>query len=60
MTAERRDESLQNVPTTVQAFTGQTLADLNVTTLDDILKYTPNVILRQQRSRPGQYHSCAA
>src|SRR6202000_174442 len=28
---------------TIQAFTGDTLADLNVNTIDDILKYTPNV-----------------
>jgi outer membrane receptor protein involved in Fe transport len=52
VTAERRDESLQSVPSTVQAFTGKTLADLNVTTLDDILKYTPNV--SYGNNGPGQ------
>ena len=52
MTADRRDESVQNVPMTIQAFTGQTLADLNVVTLDDILKYTPNV--SYGNNGPGQ------
>ncbi len=52
VTADRRDESVQNVPSTVQAFTGQSLADLNVTTLDDILKYTPNV--SYGNNGPGQ------
>ena len=52
VTAERRDETVQNVPTTIQAFTGQTLADLNVSTLDGILKYTPNV--SYGNNGPGQ------
>ncbi len=52
VTAERRDQTVQNVPTTIQAFTGQTLTDLNVTTLDDILKYTPNV--SYGNNGPGQ------
>jgi iron complex outermembrane receptor protein len=52
VTAERRDQSIQNVPSTIQAFTGQTLADLNVTTIDDILKYTPNV--SYGNNGPGQ------
>jgi len=52
VTAERRDESLQSVPSTVQAFTGKSLDDLNVTTLDQILKYTPNV--SYGNNGPGQ------
>ncbi len=32
VTAQRRTENLQNVPLTVQAFTGGTLSNLNVTT----------------------------
>ncbi|MGC1305296.1 MAG: TonB-dependent receptor, partial [Caulobacteraceae bacterium] len=43
VTAQRRNESIQRVPMTLQAFSGQDLSKLNVTTLDDILKYTPNV-----------------
>lgn len=43
VTAERRSESIQKVPLTVQALTGDTLRKQNITTLDDLLKYTPNV-----------------
>ena len=43
VTATRRSESLQKVPLTIQAFTGKTLSDLNVTNFTDLLKYTPNV-----------------
>ena len=43
VTATRRSESIQNVPITVQALTGETLGKLNVTTFDDFVKYVPNV-----------------
>jgi len=43
VTATRRNESIQNVPITIQALTGDQLKQLNVSTLDDLLKYTPNV-----------------
>jgi outer membrane receptor protein involved in Fe transport len=52
VTADRRDQSVRNVPMTVQAFTGQALNDLNVNTLDDLLKYTPNVTYGN--NGPGQ------
>jgi iron complex outermembrane receptor protein len=43
VTAQRRGESIQKVPSTVQAFTGRTLSQLNVTSFNDLIKYTPNV-----------------
>ena len=43
VTAQRRTESIQNVPITIQALTGDTLKQLNVQTFDDLLRYTPNV-----------------
>jgi outer membrane receptor protein involved in Fe transport len=43
VTASRREESVQNVPMTLQAFSGDTLNKLNVETLTDLLKFTPNV-----------------
>ncbi|MGO9945317.1 MAG: TonB-dependent receptor [Steroidobacteraceae bacterium] len=43
VTAQRRSESIQDVPITIQAMTGDQLKSLNVSTLDDLLKYTPNV-----------------
>ncbi|HEX4198950.1 MAG TPA: TonB-dependent receptor [Caulobacteraceae bacterium] len=52
VTAQRRGESVEKVPMTVQAFSGQTLNKLNVTTLDELLKYTPNVTFGT--NGPGQ------
>src|ERR1700678_1298106 len=43
VTAQRRTENAQDVPITIQALTGETLKQLNVTTFDDLQKYTPNV-----------------
>jgi iron complex outermembrane recepter protein len=43
VTAQRRSESIQDVPITVQAITGDQLKELNVVSFNDLLKYTPNV-----------------
>jgi iron complex outermembrane recepter protein len=43
VTAQRREESLQDVPITIQAVTGEELKQLNVSTFDDLMRYTPNV-----------------
>jgi iron complex outermembrane recepter protein len=43
VTAQRRSEAIQDVPITVQAITGDQLKQLNITTFDDLIKYTPNV-----------------
>lgn len=43
VTAQRRSESVQDVPITVQAITGDQLKQLNVVSFNDLLKYTPNV-----------------
>ncbi len=52
VTAQRRTENIQNVPATIQAFTGATLDKLNITTFQDILKITPNVTYGS--NGPGQ------
>ena len=52
VTAQRRSESIQNVPITVQALTAETLTQLSVTTFDDYVKYLPNVT--SQGLGPGQ------
>ena len=52
VTADRRDESVQKVPGTVQAFTGQDLETLNVTNVQDILKLLPDVTYGN--NGPGQ------
>jgi iron complex outermembrane receptor protein len=43
VTATRRSENLQDVPIAITALTGNMLAELNVQTLDDFVKYLPNV-----------------
>ena len=43
VTAQRRSQSIEDVPITIQAMTGQQLQDLNITTLQDVVKYLPNV-----------------
>ncbi|MGA2191291.1 MAG: TonB-dependent receptor [Steroidobacteraceae bacterium] len=52
VTAQRRSESIQDVPITIQAITGEQLGQLNVTTFDDVLKYLPNVTFGS--NGPGQ------
>ena len=52
VTAQRRDQSLQDVPMTLQALSADTLSKLNVTTFNDLLKYTPNVTFGN--NGPGQ------
>jgi iron complex outermembrane recepter protein len=52
VTAQRRAENLQDVPITIQALTAETLAQLNVTTFDDFVKYLPNVSVAS--NGPGQ------
>jgi outer membrane receptor protein involved in Fe transport len=52
VTAERRSESLENVPITIQAITGDELQKLNVQTFEDVLRYTPNVTFAG--NGPGQ------
>jgi len=52
VTAQRRSESIQNVPITIQALTSESLSQLSVTTFDDMVKYLPNVAL--STNGPGQ------
>jgi outer membrane receptor protein involved in Fe transport len=52
VTAERRENNVLKVPLTVQAFTGQTLSKLNISTFDDLLRFTPNV--SYGNNGPGQ------
>jgi iron complex outermembrane recepter protein len=43
VTAQRRTENVQNVPIAIQALTGETLKQLNLSTFEDLIKYLPNV-----------------
>jgi iron complex outermembrane receptor protein len=52
VTAQRRTENVQDVPIAIQALTGATLAQLNITNFDDMVRYLPNV--SHANSGPGQ------
>ena len=52
VTAQRRSESIQNVPITIQAISADTLSKLSVSTFDDVIKMLPNVTLGA--NGPGQ------
>ena len=52
VTAQRRAENVQDVPIAIQAFSADTLAELNVASFDDLLRYLPNV--SAPSSGPGQ------
>jgi len=52
VTAQRRAESAQDVPITIQALTGDSLAQMSITTFDDVIKLLPNVTFSS--NGPGQ------
>ena len=52
VTAQRRTQSMQDVPISMQAFTGQVLQQLNIQTFEDYIKYLPNVT--SANNGPGQ------
>src|SRR4029077_5160986 len=52
VTAQRRAENMQDVPITMQALTAETLSQLSATTLDDYVRYLPNVSVAA--NGPGQ------
>jgi outer membrane receptor protein involved in Fe transport len=43
VTANRREENLQDVPITIQVLTNLQLSRLNITTFDDLVRYLPGV-----------------
>ena len=43
VSAQRRNQNLQDVPVSIQVLTGETLKRLNISNFDDALKYLPNV-----------------
>src|SRR5947207_8771362 len=52
VTAQHRSESIQDVPITIQAITGDQLGKLSVTTVDDDVQLRPNVTF--SANGPGQ------
>jgi outer membrane receptor protein involved in Fe transport len=54
VTAQRRVENIQDVPITIQALTSETLTQLNVQTLDEFIRYLPNVTQSSQGPAQGE------
>jgi outer membrane receptor protein involved in Fe transport len=52
VTAQRREENIQNVPITIQALTGETLSQLHVENFDSMIRSLPNVT--QATNGPAQ------
>ncbi len=52
VTAQKREQSIQDVPISMQALTAQALQQLNVSTFDDYIKFLPNVT--SANNGPGQ------
>ncbi|MDE2220555.1 MAG: TonB-dependent receptor, partial [Gammaproteobacteria bacterium] len=52
VTAQRRSESIQNVPITIQAIGSEQLSQLSIKTFDDVVKLLPNVTFGA--NGPGQ------
>jgi outer membrane receptor protein involved in Fe transport len=52
VTAQRRTQNMQDVPISMQAFTAESLQQLNISTLDDYIKFLPNVTTAN--NGPGQ------
>jgi iron complex outermembrane recepter protein len=52
VTAQRREERLQDVPVAVTAFSGAQLADQNFTSAEDLAKLTPGLLFPQSTFSP--------
>jgi outer membrane receptor protein involved in Fe transport len=52
VTAQHREESINDVPMTMQAFSNNTLAQRNVQTVEDLFRFAPNVEFAH--NGPGQ------
>ncbi|MFL6599713.1 MAG: TonB-dependent receptor [Steroidobacteraceae bacterium] len=56
VTAQRREETIQNVPIQITALTSNTLTQLSVTTFEDYLKILPNVSASTHGPGQGQIY----
>ena len=54
VTAERRAESLQNVPISISAFTADTLVKANITEAKNLLQFSPNTAFTEDGQTGGR------
>lgn len=55
VTAQKRAQSLQDVPLSVNAVSGEMISDLNMTGLDDMASYVPNLTINQGTTSTNIY-----
>ena len=56
VTATRRSENMQDVPIAVQALTTETLSQLDVSVIDDFIKYLPSVSVANMGPAQGNIY----
>lgn len=55
VTAQKRTESLQDVPIAVAAMSGEKINDQGITNLEELTLYIPNVNINQGQAQPNLY-----
>ena len=55
VTAQKRTESLQDVPISVSAMSGEKVEDDGITNLEELTLYIPNVNINQGQAQPNLY-----
>ena len=53
VTARKREESIQETPVAVSAFSGETLEFRGVTSIDKVATFTPNLVLSKSPTNGG-------
>ena len=53
VTARKREESLMETPISISAFNGETLADMNLTSIDQIATQTPGLVFHDSANLSG-------
>src|SRR3546814_5175428 len=46
VTAQKREQNLQDVPISMEVVSGEKLADFNATDINSVMNYTPNVFVQ--------------
>jgi len=55
VTAQKRAQSLQDVPISVATVSGEQISDIGITGLEELSLYTPNVNINQGKASPNLY-----
>ena len=55
VTAQKREQSLQDVPISVAAMSGEKINDIGITNLEELTLYTPNVNINKGQATPNIY-----